>query len=85
MIVELMLTQAQEVFIEKILSEGKSGLLVSKLAMHVGTCYQSVHEGMLQADLKPQFPPTWWHLLNVKQNIFIIGKIKILSCSCPSS
>ena len=64
-LVDLMLTQAQETFIEKCLSENKSGLLVSKLAIHVGSSYNSIVEEMANPTLQNQFHPTWIQLLKV--------------------
>ena len=70
-IVELMLTQAQESFIEKVLSENKSGLLVSKLAMYAGNSYVSIGETMLQPSLKNQWNPNWLALLKAKSKYFM--------------
>ncbi|KAI9197132.1 BRO1-like domain-containing protein [Polychytrium aggregatum] len=65
-LVSLLLTQAQECFVEKLLSEGKSGNLVAKLAAHITHAYRSVLEGFSDESLEDQFPSNWTDIVTIK-------------------
>ncbi|KXS21134.1 BRO1-domain-containing protein [Gonapodya prolifera JEL478] len=67
---ELMLAQAQETFLEKVLLEKKKGALPSKLAGQCGAMYSEVYDAMNGAVLKQQFDRTWSLLLQVKAKYF---------------
>ena len=65
MIVDLMLAQAQETFIEKVLGEKKKGAIVAKLAAHASHAYGNVVDGFGQDSLTGQFEGTWIDLIQV--------------------
>ncbi|KAJ1565858.1 bck1-like resistance to osmotic shock [Nowakowskiella sp. JEL0078] len=69
-LVDLMLAQAQEIFLEKLISEKKAGTLVSKLAAHTAFAYNSVAEGLLNESLKGQFEKSWIDLSKIKSKYF---------------
>ncbi|KAH6564977.1 hypothetical protein BASA50_009973 [Batrachochytrium salamandrivorans] len=67
---ELMLGQAQECFIEKVLVEKKRGALVAKLSAQVALIYSGVVDGFLALSLKGQFDKSWIDLIRIKSNHF---------------
>jgi hypothetical protein len=69
-LVDLMLAQAQECFIDKVLFENKSGNLVAKLAMHVAFMYNLILEGFKEPSLKHQFPRAWIEICTVKSKYY---------------
>ncbi|KAI8909543.1 BRO1-like domain-containing protein [Gorgonomyces haynaldii] len=68
-LVDWMLGQAQECFMEKIMLESKRGLLVSKLAMQVSQTYQNILDA-IQGTVKGQFDKSWIELAKIKQKYF---------------
>ncbi|KAJ3212254.1 bck1-like resistance to osmotic shock [Entophlyctis luteolus] len=67
---DLMLAQAQELFVEKCLVENKSGQLVSKLAAQCGVYYGTASEGLSDDALKSQMPRAWIDIVKIKQKYF---------------
>ncbi|KAL5032446.1 hypothetical protein BDV3_001013 [Batrachochytrium dendrobatidis] len=67
---ELMLAQAQECFLEKVLIEKKQGLLVAKLAAQIALVYSTVLDGFGNPSLKGQFDKSWFDLVKIKSNHF---------------
>jgi hypothetical protein len=64
-LVDLMLAQAQEVFIEKVLAEKKKGALVAKLAAQAAHSYNVAAEGLNHDSLKGQFDKNWAEIAKV--------------------
>ena len=69
-LVDLMLAQAQECFIEKVLLEKKKGTLVAKLASQLAFLYATTCDGFSSASLAGQFDKTWGELVKVKAKYF---------------
>ncbi|KAJ3284601.1 bck1-like resistance to osmotic shock [Borealophlyctis nickersoniae] len=69
-LVDLMLAQAQECFIEKVLMEKKKGALVAKLAAQVSHVYNNVVDGMTNETISGQFQKAWIDLVRVKAKHF---------------
>ncbi|KAI8587570.1 BRO1-like domain-containing protein [Geranomyces variabilis] len=67
---DLMLAQAQECLIENTLLSKKEGALVSKLAAHASSVYQSVADGLSNETIKPQIDRAWIELTKVKVKYF---------------
>ncbi len=70
-LVGLMLAQAQEVFVEKCLSEKKSGMLICKLSNHLASSYSTVLDGMKGPTLKGQFDNVSLSLMRAKSKYFL--------------
>ena len=64
-VVDLVLAQAQECFLEKVVMEKKRGVLVAKLAAQAAHQYTMTLEGMGHASLKGQFDKSWIELVKV--------------------
>ncbi|KAI9333947.1 BRO1-like domain-containing protein [Zopfochytrium polystomum] len=69
-LVDLMLAQAQECFLEKVLIERKKGSLMAKLAAQAAHAYSNALEGMNHETLKGQFERQWIELVKVKAKHF---------------
>ncbi|KAI8818647.1 BRO1-like domain-containing protein [Fimicolochytrium jonesii] len=69
-LVDLMLGQAQECFMEKVLLEKKKGALVAKLAAQASHVYQSVADGIMSESIRGQFDRAWVELVKVKVKYF---------------
>ncbi|TPX40515.1 hypothetical protein SeMB42_g05962 [Synchytrium endobioticum] len=67
---DLVLAQAQECFIEKVVLEKKRGTLVAKLAAQAAHQYTMALEGLGHASLKGQFEKAWPELIKVKAKHF---------------
>ncbi|KAI9019756.1 BRO1-like domain-containing protein [Hyaloraphidium curvatum] len=68
---ELMLAQAQECFLEKVLAEKKKGMLPAKLASQAATLYANVMDYVNATTLKAQIEKTWALLCQVKSKYFL--------------
>ncbi|KAJ3172308.1 bck1-like resistance to osmotic shock [Irineochytrium annulatum] len=64
-LVDLMLAQAQEVFIEKVTIESKKGALVAKLAAQASHWYSLAADGLAGDAVKGQFDRAWVELAKV--------------------
>lgn len=63
---DLMLAQAQECFIEKVVGfDGKKGALVSKLSQKCAEMYESILQALANVELKGQFESSWTELAKV--------------------
>jgi BRO1-like domain len=69
-LVDLMLGQAQECLIEKMLFEKKAGSLVAKLSMHLSSVFTGVVDGLKVTALKSQMPTAWVEMFKLKQKYF---------------
>ncbi|KAJ3411416.1 bck1-like resistance to osmotic shock [Chytridiales sp. JEL 0842] len=69
-LVDLMLAQAQEVFIEKVLAEKKKGALVAKLAAQAAHGYTQAGDGLGNESLKGQFDKNWIEIVKIKAKHF---------------
>ncbi len=68
---ELMLAQAQECFLEKVVMEKKRGALPSKISAQASFMYKDVYESMTNhAALIQQFDKSWSLLVQVKSKYF---------------
>ncbi|KAJ3108970.1 bck1-like resistance to osmotic shock [Phlyctochytrium planicorne] len=67
---DLMLAQAQEVFLEKVIAEKKKGALVSKLAAQAAHFYLNAHEGLQAESVKNQFDKPWFEIVKIKNKLF---------------
>ncbi|KAJ3016455.1 bck1-like resistance to osmotic shock [Thoreauomyces humboldtii] len=67
---DLMLGQAQECFLEKVLLEKKTGALVAKLAAQAAHVYQSVVDGFSNESIRAQIDKAWIELTKVKVKYF---------------
>ncbi|KNC98241.1 uncharacterized protein SPPG_06641 [Spizellomyces punctatus DAOM BR117] len=67
---DLMLAQAQECFIEKVIMEKKKGALVAKLAAQAAHVYQNVADGLANEAIRSQFDRAWIELVKVKAKHF---------------
>lgn len=66
---ELMLAQAQESFVTSTIEQGKSGLLVAKLAVYLGDSYESMYD--LLKSTKPKIFPTYFpEIFHLKSQYF---------------
>ncbi|KAJ3129400.1 bck1-like resistance to osmotic shock [Nowakowskiella sp. JEL0407] len=68
--VELMLAQAQETFLEKFIAEKKTGSLVSKLAAHAAHAYSTTLDGLQHESIRSQFEKAWLDLVKIKARYF---------------
>ncbi|KAJ3113395.1 bck1-like resistance to osmotic shock [Phlyctochytrium bullatum] len=68
--VDLMLAQAQEVFLEKVIAEKKKGGLVAKLAAQAAHLYAAALDGMLTEAVKGQFDKPWTEIVKIKAKHF---------------
>ncbi|KAJ3225504.1 bck1-like resistance to osmotic shock [Clydaea vesicula] len=69
-IVDIMLAQAQECFIEKVLMEKKKGSIVSKLAAQCSNMYSVAGDGMQEESVKGQFDKHWFEIVKIKAKYF---------------
>ncbi|TPX33881.1 hypothetical protein SmJEL517_g03330 [Synchytrium microbalum] len=69
-LVDLVLAQAQECFLEKVVMEKKRGILVAKLAAQASHQYTLTLEGLGNASVKGQFEKAWADLVRVKAKHF---------------
>ncbi|KAI8847540.1 BRO1-like domain-containing protein [Chytridium lagenaria] len=69
-LVDLMLAQAQEVFLEKVLAEKKKGALPSKLAAQAAHFYAAALEGLSTEAVKGQFDKPWVEVVKIKAKLF---------------
>ncbi|KAI8918833.1 BRO1-like domain-containing protein [Entophlyctis helioformis] len=69
-LVDLMLGQAQECFIEKVVIEKKRGAIVAKLAAQVAFTYAGVVDGFGTSSLRGQFDKSWVDLVKIKAKYF---------------
>ncbi|KAI8919290.1 BRO1-like domain-containing protein [Powellomyces hirtus] len=67
---DLMLGQAQECFLEKVLLEKKQGALVAKLAAQAAHVYQQVADGFVNEAIRAQIDRAWIELTKVKVKYF---------------
>ena len=65
-LVELMLAQAQECMIEKMVFEKKKGGLVAKLAAQTAHMYGNVLDGLTNDAVSSQFMKAWVDLVKVR-------------------
>ncbi|KAJ3057219.1 bck1-like resistance to osmotic shock [Rhizophlyctis rosea] len=69
-LVELMLAQAQECMIEKMVQEKKKGALVAKLAAQTAHMYGNVLDGLTNDAVSSQFQKAWVDLVKIKAKHF---------------
>ncbi|RKO91970.1 BRO1-like domain-containing protein [Blyttiomyces helicus] len=69
-LVEVMLAQAQECFIEKVVMEKKKGALVAKLSAQAAHMYNNALDGMLNDAIRSQFDKAWVELVRLKAKHF---------------
>ncbi|KAJ3219416.1 bck1-like resistance to osmotic shock [Dinochytrium kinnereticum] len=67
---DLMLAQAQEVFLEKVIAEKKKGALVSKLAAQASHFYAAALDGLTSETVKGQFDKAWIEIIKIKTKHF---------------
>ena len=67
-LISIMLAQAQEVFLEKQIADGKKVGLLAKLASQVASLYLHTAEGMQENIAQGVFDRLWLHLIQVKAN-----------------
>ncbi|KAJ3045369.1 bck1-like resistance to osmotic shock [Rhizophlyctis rosea] len=69
-LVDLMLAQAQECMIEKVVMEKKKGMLVAKLSAQTAHMYGSVLDGLTNDAVSSQFSKAWVDLVKIKSKHF---------------
>ncbi|KAJ3209989.1 bck1-like resistance to osmotic shock [Dinochytrium kinnereticum] len=69
-LVDLMLAQAQEVFLERALFEKKSDGIVSKLAAHASFAYSIVLQSFAADSVRSQFEKAWNDIMKIKIKYF---------------
>lgn len=67
-LISIMLAQAQEVFLEKQISDGRKVGLLAKLASHAASLYLQAVEGVQDNVSRSVFDKLWLHLTQVKAN-----------------
>ncbi|PWW73464.1 BRO1-domain-containing protein [Tuber magnatum] len=67
-LINIMLAQAQEVFLEKLIADGKKSGMLAKLAAQAGFLYAQAVEGVQENVQKGIFERVWLLLCQVKQN-----------------
>ncbi|KAI9003605.1 BRO1-like domain-containing protein [Gaertneriomyces semiglobifer] len=81
---DLMLGQAQECFIEKVLGERKSGALVAKLAAQAAHQYGNVVDVMCSEAIKSQWDKPWVDLVKIKAKYFLGVSLYHKSMQCEA-
>ncbi|KAL7269946.1 bck1-like resistance to osmotic shock [Rhizina undulata] len=67
-LIAIMLAQAQEVFLEKQIADGKKSGMLAKLAAQAGVLYAQATEGVQENVAKGVFERVWLHLCQIKQS-----------------
>lgn len=69
-LITLMLAQAQEVFVEKQIADGKKSGMLAKLIGQAGLLYNQAAEGIQENVAKNIFERLWLHVTQIKANYF---------------
>ena len=67
-LINIMLAQAQEVFLEKQIADGKKSGMLAKLAAQAAMLYSQAIEGLQENSMKTVFDKSWMVICSVLEN-----------------